>query len=237
MGVVLPKETGLAVSGVLYQYTTVKRPEDAMLVHVQNLSARGNGYIFRETDDWTARPGATINKLVAVDNIPISYWGKGSIAVDGAGEVTKPNVVYTYRVDHCHDPQSSPSCPGYKPAIPEVKVEPYSALDDSAVQISQRKVELKKQEDDKRTDRKEAAKREATKATEDAASIAQSTVLQSMNTATNMASYYARSLSGGVYKDVVTLRDAKLPENRLGLRNGLAQQLLHTKMIEMQYER
>ena len=31
--------------------------------------------------------------------------------------------------------------------------------------------------------------------------------------------------------------DKKVPENQRGLRNGLAQQLLHEKMIDMQYER
>jgi len=237
MSAVLPKETGLAVNGVIYQYTAVKKPDDAMLVHVQNLNARGNGYVFRETDDWSGRPGTTINKMVAVDNIPISNWGKGSIAVEGAGEVVKPNVVYTYRVDHCFDPQSSPSCPGYKPIIPEVKVEPYSALDDAAVQIALRKIELKKQDEEKKLDRKEAARREAASALEDANSISQSAVLQSINMATNMASYYARKLDGGVYRDVVTLRDSKLPESKLGLRNGLAQQVLHSKMVDMQYER
>jgi hypothetical protein len=32
-------------------------------------------------------------------------------------------------------------------------------------------------------------------------------------------------------------QDKKIPENQKGLRNGLAQQLLHEKMVDMQYEK
>jgi hypothetical protein len=234
---VLPKESGLAVNGVIYQYTAVKKPQDPMLVHVQNQNAKGNGYVFRETDDWSGRPGSTINKMVSVDNVPISNWGKGSIEVEGTGEVVKPNVVYTYRVDHCFNPQSSPSCPGYKPVIPEVKIEAYQALDDLAVQTAMKKIELKKEQEEKKNERKEQALKEAESALEEANTLSQSTVLKSINLATNMNSYYSLKMNGGVYKDVVSLKDSKLPENRLGLRNGLAQQLLHTQMVEMQFER
>lgn len=238
MGTVLPKETGLTVNGVIYQYTAVKRPEDAMLVHVQNLNAKGNGYIFRETDDWSGRPGNTINKAVAVDNVPIGYWGRGSIAVEGSGQVLKPNVVYTYRVDHCFDPQSSPSCPGYKPIIPEVTIEPYSALDDAAVQRAMAKTEQEyKEAEAKKEAIKEKALKDSENALADANGLSQSMILQSMNLATNVNLYYSLRIDGGIYRDTVVLKDSKLPENRLGLRNGLAQQLLHSKMIDMQYER
>ena len=41
---------------------------------------------------------------------------------------------------------------------------------------------------------------------------------------------------GGVYDDNIQLLDSRLPENRQGLRNGLAQQILHTKMVDEQYK-
>ena len=53
---VLPQQAGLTVNGVIYSYETVKETEDAMLVHVQNENALGEGYIFRETDDWSGLP-------------------------------------------------------------------------------------------------------------------------------------------------------------------------------------
>jgi hypothetical protein len=235
---VLPKESGLSVSGVVYQYTPVKNTADPMLVHVQNLNARGEGYIFRSTDDWTGRPGGyTINKLVPVDNIPISYWGKGSIEVEGTGQVLKPNVVYTYRIDPCFDPQSSPSCPGYKPVIPEVPVVSYDVLQDEAVKLATRKTEQEYKEAEQRRIAKEQALRGADTVLTDANSIAQSRLLESMNMATNLTSYYSLTISGGVYRDALTLVDSKLSENRHALRNGLAQQLLHTRMVDQQYER
>lgn len=228
---VLPKESGLTVNGVIYQYTAVKRPEDAMLVHVQNLDARGNGYVFRETDDWSGRPGTTINKMVSVDNVPIGNWGKGSIEVDGKGTVEKPNVVYTYKIDHCFNPQSSPSCPGYKPVIPETPAV-YSALDDSSVKSAMSKTEQEYKQQEAKKEKIEKIK-DSDKSVE---SIAQSMILQSMNV-TNLSSYYALKIDGGVYKDTVKLVDAKLPENRIGLRNGLAQQILHERMVDSQYQR
>jgi hypothetical protein len=39
------------------------------------------------------------------------------------------------------------------------------------------------------------------------------------------------------YADEEIYQDKKIPENQRGLRNGLAQQLLHEKMVEMQYEK
>jgi hypothetical protein len=47
--------------------------------------------------------------------------------------------------------------------------------------------------------------------------------------------YYSAVIPGGVYKDSVILVDKKLPDARAGLRNGLAQQLLHQKMVDMQF--
>ena len=111
---VLPQQAGLTVNGVIYSYETVKQTEDAMLVHVQNENALGEGYIFRETDDWTGLPSNRINKLVATGPIPIEYWGNGSIEVEGKGEVKDASVIYNYSYEPCFDPQSSPECPGYR---------------------------------------------------------------------------------------------------------------------------
>ena len=69
-----------------------------------------------------------------------------------------------------------------------------------------------------------------------AEALAQSQLLQSMNMAINMNSYYSASIDGGTYKEPITLVDTQLPENKQGLRNGFAQQLLHEKMVEMQYK-
>ena len=48
---------------------------------------------------------------------------------------------------------------------------------------------------------------------------------------------YSIMMNGGVYPDVQGYENSTVPESRRGLRNGLAQQLLHQQMVEMQYAR
>ena len=237
MGGVLPSEAGLTVSGVIYRYTVTKVPSDPMQVHVQNENALGSGLIFRETDNWTGLPGNTINKMVPVDNIPIQYWGNGAIKVDGFGSVSNANVVYTYRIDHCFDPQSDPTCPGYKqPMPPKTEITIYNALEDPALERKKTETKYSKNEN-KRSEDKERALKDAEAAVETANGISQQAMLREMNFATNLNSYYNKALSGGVYRDALVLIDSKMSENRHALRTGLAQQLLHQKMVDQQYER
>ena len=47
---------------------------------------------------------------------------------------------------------------------------------------------------------------------------------------------YQRRMNGGYLPDAVGYPDSTVPESKRGLRNGLAQQLLHEKMVEMQYD-
>mgnify|MGYP000005704972 CR=1 FL=1 len=116
MGTVLPSESGLVVNGVAYRYTTVKDANDNMTVTIQNQNVAGDGYIFQETDDWSALPGNTITKVVPVPSIPGVAFGQGEIATTGFGTVKNPTVVYTYRYDTCYDPLTDPTCPGYAAA-------------------------------------------------------------------------------------------------------------------------
>lgn len=251
MGNVLPAETGLTVNGVLYRYTVVKETSDNMLVHVQNKDATGTGLIFRETDDWSQLPANTINKMVAVDNVPISRWGDGSIEIEGRGEVVNPTVIYTYKIDTCFDPQSSPTCAGYEPPVPSVSepvIDVYNALDDEYVKSANKqtnaetyekeeKIADKKEKEEKDNNKKEKALAIVDSALGMANAVAENNMLQAMVIATDINQYYAVSINGGVYKETVVLRDKKLPDNRGALRNNFAQQVLHNKMIDMQYRR
>jgi len=47
---------------------------------------------------------------------------------------------------------------------------------------------------------------------------------------------YYEKLKGGVYNDSLELKDASLPTNPKANRVGLAQDLLHQKMVESQFE-
>ena len=49
--------------------------------------------------------------------------------------------------------------------------------------------------------------------------------------------YYNASINGGAYKDATMLADSEIPDNKKALRNNLAQQILHEKMVNMQYNK
>ena len=257
---VLPDPLGLDINGVIYNYTIRKETGDQVDVYVQNENALGTGYIFREKDEW--RPGSLdgtqINKVVPVaPGIPREAWGDGSIEVDGPGSVEDANVIYQYRVDPCYDPQYDPNCPGYQvqvPDIPEVDLASlYDATSDENVDLDRNvnlddievdeedkksEEELAEEEAEEEKDRKERLEKalaEADNSVMFAQAVAAAAVLDSMNAALNVNTYYSKTIAGGTYSDTVVLQDKQLPENKNGLRNGFAQQLLHEKMVDMQY--
>lgn len=242
MSNILPRQAGLTVDGVFYRYTTVKDPSDDMLVHVQNEDAQGSGYIFRSTDDWSGLPGNTITKTVQVGGIPLERWGDGSIEVEGTGSVENASVIYNYKFDPCFDPQADPSCPGYIDYNAIYESAYSDPLDDELLQAElERKADLEDQDQrQKESEKKESKKDERLEKTlgivntsllaADAASKAAE--LFAMGT---MPLPYYKDLPGGKYEETLTYKDKNLPDSSKGLRNGLAQQLLHQKMVNMQY--
>lgn len=245
---ILPQQAGLQVNGVVYRYTAVKNTDDDMVVHVQNENALGPGYIFRSSDDWSGLPGNTINKLVPVDNIDISYWGPGSIEVDGFGTVENAQVVYSYQYDPCFDPQSRPDCPGYVAPVD------YS-LEDVAYQENQdyiqneldRKKTLLDEEEQEEADRKAILakkRRENDESLEKLLGLVNTMELSleqalkhSELIATNsLSSSYYNSIPGGTYQETMALIDSKLPDSKRGLRVNLATQILHQKLVDLQYD-
>lgn len=256
MGNVLPSPPGLDIQNVIYSYRINKETGDFVSVDVQNENALGTGYIFRQTDEWHpgSLSGTRINKVVGVGSIPRELWGDGSIEVNGPGSVYEANVVYTYRVDPCYDPQFDPNCPGYvqpTPVIYEVDLDSlYDATKDENVDLD-RNVTIEQNEEnlDENERKKEEAEEElkrkyrlekALSAVDASALFAESQRIQQMNELANVAvttkGYYAASIPGGAYNDSVVLVDSKLPENRRGLRNGFAQQLLHQRMVDSQFK-
>ena len=246
---ILPQQAGLQVNAVIYNYSVDKVTEDDFLVHVQNENARGEGYIFRETDDWSGLPGSTINKNVAVPNIDISYWGLGSIETEGKGTVYDAGVYYSYQFDPCFDPQSNPSCPGYKAPV-DLNFEDasiYDPLDDDMVQNElDRKANLRQQKEDEERRERLRIVRELEEEKEGLESLlgiaeqyefSEEQILkhQQLMALRGLPSSYLNSLVGGSYEDTIMLKDKELPNNRRGLRVGLAQELKHQQLINLQY--
>ena len=242
---VLPQQAGLTVGTVIYQYDTIKETEDDMLVHVQNEDAQGDGYIFRETDDWSGLPSNRIRKIVPVGGIPINRWGDGSIEVEGTGIVADASVVYTYQYDPCFDPQTNPECPGYKPPYVEIEEpEPYDALDEQYVQDELDRKAVMKDEDQEDTDRRKVESKKEIKenlekllGTTNTTDLAQgSNIMHANLTILNfMPTSYYETIPGGEYVESVQLTDSELPDNSAGRRQQFAQDLLHDKLVDLQY--
>jgi len=232
----VPSISGMDINGVIYRYSVVKDRADPYTVSIQNENANGSGYIFRETDDWSGKSGATINKFVPVPYSPLGNWGTGSIEQVGIGEVQDPTVVYTYRIDPERLQQQE------LPEVPSVSV--YDALSDGYVTASLEPTDRELYEYDDEVNQKDTEEEDdgrlekALAASENALTIGvgttQNALVQAMNVATNLNTYYAANIPGGAYRETVVLKDKNIPDNRRALRS-LEQQKLHTEMIEEQY--
>ena len=249
---VLPQQLGLSVNSVIYRYTTDKIAEDDMLVHVQNENARGDGYIFRETDDWSGLEGNTINKTVPVNMIDISYWGNGSIEVEGAGSVLDPEVYYSYQYIPCEDPQSDATCPGYVDPTGAALIDDAIAQDTTSEEYIQAEIDRKanlqaQKEEEEQAEREEFAKEKEEEILESLEVLLgyvntnlmneQSRVLHNALVATNyLPRNYFEAMMGGDYPETLVLKDSRLPDNRKGLRVGLASELKHKQLVDLQYD-
>ena len=252
---VLPEPPGLDINAIIYNYEINKDVNDSAKVHVQNENANGTGYIFRETDEWKpgSLSGTEIRKVVPViPNIPRAAWGDGSIEVEGNASVENATVIYSYKVEPCYDPQFDPNCPGYVtpvPVVPETpEIEIYDATQDEYVNLNEEERLLVDENEEqvdreKEEDEEEAEEKKRKYRLEKVMSVIDTTALfnenlriQQINDATQMTPYYATDIRGGEYKDTIVLADKKLEDSKAGLRNGLAQQILHEQMIDMQYD-
>ena len=246
---ILPQQAGLTVGNVVYRYTTIKNTSDDMVVHVQNENALGEGYIFRSSDDWSGLPGNTINKVVPVNNIDISYWGNGSIQVDGFGTVEDASVIYTYQYDPCFDPQTDPACPGYiAPVDYSLEALVYEEDQRYIQDELDRKKTLLDEEEQEELDRRKTILAKKRRETDERLEVLlgfvntdalsqEQLIRHGQLTATNsLSSSYYTAIPGGTYQETIALIDSKLPDAKKGLRVNLATQILHQKMVDLQYD-
>jgi len=244
----LPQQAGLQVNTVLYKYSTIKNPEDPLLVTIQNENAVDGGYIFRETDDWTGLPGNSIFKVVGVGGQPIEYWGNGEIIWEGVGDVVDPSVIYTYQYDTCFDPQTDPSCPGYKVEIPDIpSVETVDPLDDTIIQDEIDREMTMRDEDEEERERKDMEQKEDDEEEVDLETVlgiverslqnAQDTAKHNQVMALNQFSnLYYQQIPDTVYRETIQLKDATMPRNNRGRSLLIAQDVLHNKLVKSQFK-
>ena len=246
MSSVFPPIGGIDINGLIYRYSTIKETDADMKVTIGNLNAEGDGYTFKETDDWSGVPSNTITRSFPLANIPLESWGDGSITVEGEGTVKDATVIYTFRVDECYDPQLNPSCAGYVKPIPKLPVvEVYNALEDDAVinAIEDENFEYEEtaeipdeDEDDDKPTKLELGLMSSQNALTMFKEYQQGEMINIINMQTNIQTYYNSSINGGIYEDKYQLSDEQMPDNKRALRANLAQQLKHEEMVNMQYK-
>jgi hypothetical protein len=238
-------ETGLDISGVIYQYKVVKDKEDDFVVIVGNEDKDG-GYIWKDTEDWSGKYGIKLRKFIPIPYTPVELFGKGSIATTGKGSVEDASVIYMYRWDLCRNAQNDKSCPNYIPPLPVIpKFEIYDALEDEFVKDATKETDdvgTDKDEEVRETEEEDEEKERleiAMAATENALTIAntasQASLLKTINKATNINSYYVAQISGGVYRDTTLLPGGKIVDNNKVFRS-LGQDKLMNQMIGEQYK-
>ena len=238
-------ETGLDISGVIYQYKVVKNKEDDFVVIVGNEDKDG-GYIWKDTEDWSGKYGIKLRKFIPIPYTPVELFGKGSIATTGTGTVEDASVIYMYRWDLCRNSQNDESCPNYIPPLPVIpKFEIYDALEDEFVKDATEETDgvgTDKDEDTRETEEEDEEKERleiAMAASENALTIAnttsQASLLKTINKATNINSYYVAQISGGVYRDTTSLPGGKIVDNNKVFRS-LGQDKLMNQMIGEQYK-
>ena len=238
-------EEGLDISGVLYNYTTVKNVVDDFTVTIESDKV-GGGYVFQEEHDWDGQYGGTIQNVIPLPYTPIEQFGDGRIRSTGTGSIEDVTILYMYRWDLCRNAQNDESCPNYIPPLPVLpKIEIYDALDDEFVEQATEKSDdklLDKKEEERETEEEDEEKERleiAMAATENALTIAntasQASILKQINKATNINSYYVAQIQGGVYRDTTELDGGKVVDNKLVFRS-LTQEQLHNEMIQEQYK-
>jgi len=241
MNTVLPDQYNLKVNGVFYKYTPIKNRSDDFKVTISNTD------VFSHTDDWSGKSGGIeMRKMIGFEYIPRELWGDGSITLDGTGTIQNPSVVYTYRYeDGCTSPLDNPTCDGYTDAVMDlvpdtIITEIYNALDDDNVKQEESEVDYKEEEQEQEDVKEEDDLERALAINEEILDfgnvIAQNQMLDAMNSSIQMNTYYDKTIDGGQYNETVVLKDNDLPDNKEGRRMSLGTQILHDKMVNIQYK-
>ena len=237
---------GMDVSGVTYKYTPIKVKEDDYIVTLENDKV-GGGYVFQDVQNWSQREGGTeVRRTIALPYTPLAVFGAGRLKEEGTGSIEGADVRYIYRFDPCFDPQSDPSCPGYKkpkpPPLPEIP--DYDALQDESVAIAQAETDRKLLNDEQAEKEEEEEEEEESlefmladveNAIAMANEISQSVILQQLNQVTNLTNYYVSTIPDNYYPDAVALQGGTIVDNRRALRS-LSQDARMNEMIEEQYK-
>ncbi len=244
---VLPDPSGLSVNGAFYTYTPIKETNADFEVEIGNHNADGTGYVWKETDNWDGVQGG----IAIIKNVPLPYvhrsqFGDGFLNTTGEGTVTDANVVYSYKVDPCYNPQADVNCPGFiPPPPPKVDLtEVYDATEDSVIeQVEVEKIDEDERDSDEMSE-EEKEEEERAKRLERAMSINDNSamfadnlaMLQQLNASgANVTTYLNKTIQGGTYTETTELNGGTMPDNKKGRRMNWSTQKLHDELVNLQY--
>lgn len=248
-----PPWVKLEIGGLAYRYTIGKEVEDDAKVHVRNEDAIDGGYVFSHTDDWSGRPGGTIQKYFRFPYIDSTRWGDGEVAVEGQATVTDVLVAYNYKLEIddtlmvcTTSPLLDPECPGYADALykylqsldtePDID-DPF--YDEWVQQQLENETELQEEEAEVEEQEEEEESLEAQLGAENTIESLtpsnQSDILAELAQIPKIESYYTVTIPGGEYQETIELKDSNIPDNRRALKN-LANDANHRKMVRSQYD-
>lgn len=254
MGTVVPQNSGITITGMLYEYTVNKDKADDLTVTIRNQDTQYgidpevvDRYIFSYTDDWSGKDPETIRKILNGMRLPGLRLGNGEIVSDGVGTVTDPEIRYLYNFDPCSDPLHDPSCPGYddaklKWALQYVQTssdtisDPYysnevqDVLDQEAEPVENIDIEEEPEEEsDKKMNElaSDAGLSEYSKINND--------LFNSLTRINIIDSYYGIDIPGLEYKDNQFYDTSEMSDNATAMRS-LAQDNVHREMVRSQYE-
>jgi hypothetical protein len=108
---------------------------------------------------------------------------------------------------------------------------------DNETELREEDEEFAEEESEEDKERLERGLAAADSALSLAAGVSQDAMLQAMARVEMITNYTQRTIPGGVYNETVSLPDGEISDNKSGLRVGLAQQLLHDKMVNSQYNK
>lgn len=254
MGTVVPQNSGITITGILYQYTVNKEKADDLTVTIRNEDTRYgidpeivDPYIFSYTDDWSGRDPETIRKILNGMRIPGLRLGDGEIITEGIGTVSDPEVRYLYNFDPCYDPLYDPSCPGHDEAArawalnytqwEEINVKnPY--YNDEVQEVLNQEAEPietinNDEEPEEETDNKmnelasEAGFKEYV--------TINSNIYNNLTRINIIESYYGIDIPGNEYQDNAFYEASEMSDNATAMRS-LAQDNVHKQMVRSQYE-
>jgi len=117
----------------------------------------------------------------------------------------------------------------------------YNALEDDTIKQEESEVDYEEEKQESEEVKEEDDLERALAINEEVLdmgnSIAQNQMLQQMNNAINIQSYFNKNIDGGVYNETVVLKDKNIKDNKNAARMGLISDALHEKMVNIQYNR